>query len=565
MGERGETIRPVVVGVGIALAAWLALALGPVPGLLPRLYSGDLPGWVPAARLRAWGGPTPGDATAKWGRYTRDGALAIVLIGLVAGFVRASRGAGFARRVVGPATPGTLGAMRALVFGLIAVLAVREDLPSLHLLPAGSREAKGVMRLLDGLPIAPSGLLADAGALRAVQAVTVGLAALAAAGLATRWTVPLAALADLVFGGLLRASAHFFHVGLLPLYLAAALALVPCGDGFSLDRLIRRARGRPVPPADVPAYAYGWGRYLLWGVVAISYFLAGLSKLRYGGPGWGSPENLRELLIAENLNPSDWGFEFGLWARRAPDWFFGALGFGTVVAETGYLLVLVSPRARLVFPAAMLATHLGILVLQNILFLDLIVVQALFYDWGAPGRRLLGRPGRREASPDDPAGGAVARRVRRALAGFAAVSFAVWLGHVEAYPLTGWRMYSTLDHDGRVEYLRVLARYADGTTRPPRLSAWVPALAERRFMDILVPGFDDADRRAVALELLATCRDLANADRRGGPELTGFEVQWRRWSYLEAPDDPDRGETVKSYRLPPPPGRGPGDAAGRAP
>ena len=44
----------------------------------------------------------------------------------------------------------------------------------------------------------------------------------------------------------------------MPIYVLAVLSFTPCGDGWSLDRLRRIARGRSVPAAEHPAAVYGW-------------------------------------------------------------------------------------------------------------------------------------------------------------------------------------------------------------------------------------------------------------------------------------------------------------------
>ena len=88
--------------------------------------------------------------------------------------------------------------------------------------------------LLRSLPIGFDGFLADASALRLFEAATIVLLLLAMVGLFTRWTVPAAAVAYLIFGSILRAYAWSYHTGRIPLYALLLLSFTPCGDGWSL-------------------------------------------------------------------------------------------------------------------------------------------------------------------------------------------------------------------------------------------------------------------------------------------------------------------------------------------
>jgi hypothetical protein len=69
---------------------------------------------------------------------------------------------------------------------------------------------------------------------------------------------------------------------------------------------------------------------------------------------------------------------------------FALLGFIAVWGEAAYGLVLVWPASRRVLPAMMGLMHVGIVFLQNILFLDLVLFQFLFVDFTRV-RRWLGR------------------------------------------------------------------------------------------------------------------------------------------------------------------------------
>ena len=115
-----------------------------------------------------------------------------------------------------------------------------------------------------------------------------------------------------------------------------------------------------------------------------------LSKLYYSGLGWLHPDNMKATLLRTTLAPMEFDWTVSIDLLQAPDAVFVALAVVGLFTELLFGLVLISRKARQVLPAAMAATHGGILFLQNILFVDLILLQAVFYDV-TPVRRAIGR------------------------------------------------------------------------------------------------------------------------------------------------------------------------------
>ena len=180
-----------------------------------------------------------------------------------------------------------------------------------------------------------------------------------------------------------------------------------------------RARRR-VADAGEPLPVYGWSRYLLWTVVAVPYVAAAFSKLYYSGIAWFGADNMRATLLRTTLMPMQFDWHLSLQVVRAPDFVLVALAGVGLFSELLFGLVLISPRARRVLPVAMLATHVGILFLQNILFPDLILLQAIFYDFSglrrSAGRWLQRRNGRAQVLYDGQCG--LCGRTVRLLRGF---------------------------------------------------------------------------------------------------------------------------------------------------
>jgi predicted DCC family thiol-disulfide oxidoreductase YuxK len=282
--------------------------------------------------------------------------------------------AGFFRRFVGAATPGTLGAIRAFTCLILLISTAWEDLSSIALLPPEIRHPMGAMNLLYALPTGYERFLGSETSLWLFQRLTEVVLFLGVIGWHTRIVIPVATLSAFVLNGIMREYSGFWDQNLVPIYVLAVLSFTPCGDGWSLDRVLRIARGRSVPAAERPAPVYGWARYACWVVIALTYLAAGLSKVRDGGLEWVSATN-----IALHLAP-------------LPDIGFVLLGIAAVAGELIFVTVLFSRLARRIVPAVTMSMHVGIVLLQNIVFADLVFLPLVFYDFSkvreAIGRRL---------------------------------------------------------------------------------------------------------------------------------------------------------------------------------
>ena len=294
----------------------------------------------------------------------------------------------FLERFVGDVRPSALGAVRMLICGLLFLNLWPEDIPSSVLVPQQLRESSGVLQLFYFLPFFTE-FVESEGALRIAQWLTLGLLLCGAIGWKTRIALPLAAIGWLILGGVIRQSIWVFHQGMAPWYVLVALVFLPCGDGLSIDRLIKVAKGEGAgsPPSTS---LYGLGRFACWSIVALVYTDAGLSKLLHGGPLWWSPPQIQSILYEDTLNLTDYGWAFSL---MLPQWdiLFSALGLAAFLGELFYGLAVFFRWARLVFPPLMLLMHVGIFFFQTILFLDLMLIQLIFVDWSWVRRVLTKR------------------------------------------------------------------------------------------------------------------------------------------------------------------------------
>jgi len=563
-----RTLRDVLRRPTILLIAWVVLAELVIPLVIMLLYHSDsASAWHVVQKARA---EHPLEYYVDiWHKDARWAMLALIVYMAIAA---ASISTTFVRDAVGKATPGMLGTIRMLVASILLTSTLWEHLPSTALLPRGMIHGEGVLAILYLLPIGFDRFVSSPHALAAFQGLTAVLLLAAAVGWRTRWTVPASAVCYLIFGGVLRQYAWFYHTGLIPLYVLIVLSWTPCGDGFSLDRLVRVWRGEPVPDANRETDTYGWSRYLCWVVIALPYAEAGLSKLRRGGIEWLDPLNIKRIVLVDTLNPMQFDWRLSLNLVHAPDAFFWLIGVATILAEVGFGLVLVSRRARLVMPAVMALMHVGILLMQNVLFFDLIVLQVTFYDLRPLRRRFLDPmlrfsrvtvqahvPSVVASAVPEPVGRHAAMRATESgvtaaqampwagrLRAVAAILLLCWATRVEAFPFTAMQMYSKPDLAGIAQYQVVTAKLESGEVEPAPIEAALPALRDARYRRVIRHGFHPK-HRALAQSFLDVVAEIYNQRAQPGRRIIELRAERWRWDFVHDGDDPQRGRLQDSY------------------
>lgn len=137
----------------------------------------------------------------------------------------------------------------------------------------------GVLTLLDR---PPAGWIVIA-----TIAATVGAAVASCVGLRWRVAGPLMALGVLFLSTLRSSWGQLLHFEHLIVLHALVLSVTPASDAWSLDARHERAAASP------PGSRYGWPISMLCVVTVITYVIAGVAKLRYGGLDWLSSTTLR--------------------------------------------------------------------------------------------------------------------------------------------------------------------------------------------------------------------------------------------------------------------------------
>ena len=205
-------------------------------------------------------------------------------------------------------------------------------------------------------------------------------AVLVSIGLFTRFAT--ATTAAIVGYNLFVSQVHYHHNRTFLFVLLVGLAVVPIGRVFSLDALIARRRGRPLPPPR----ARRWPLMLLRFQVAAVYFASGFSKLV--DPDWfgGTVTRIRvEWYSADAISagvPEAWVDLFGSAGFHA--------GFAKVVVLTELFIAigLLTPRLRTAAIWVAIPFHVAIQISASVQVFTFAALTALVI-WVAPtlGRR----------------------------------------------------------------------------------------------------------------------------------------------------------------------------------
>lgn len=370
-----------IVLCGIVLGAGFAWLI--VPRVIDSAYRGESFGFINNILEHRDQHPVE-FYQAKWSRLAAGALLLWSCLGVATLTYTRSW---FAERVIGKATAGTLGAIRAVVLFILAYAASQEPLSTVVSLPASHRRSMGVMDAFYAMGYGQ--VLTSHASVAVFQTLTIVVLLLGAVGLFTRPVLVLGAILYLPLAGTFRSFTWFNHCGLVPWYCLVMLCFTRCGDGFSLDRLVRLWRNQPVARSDEPTRYYAWCRFAVWTMVVMPYVLAGMSKLGNGGWLWWKGENLQSILYTDALRPglSNHNLIFELpWLTTGWFTFFGLV---TIAQELGMFLVLFSRRIRLILPVLVALMHKGIDILMQIHFWDLVWIQLIFYDF-SPLRRWIG-------------------------------------------------------------------------------------------------------------------------------------------------------------------------------
>ena len=203
--------------------------------------------------------------------------------------------------------------------------------------------------------------------------IVIAVTALAGAGFVLGWRFrfsgPMFALGMLALGSYRGSWGQLLHFeNLMVLYLLI-ISLAPAADSWSMDARRRGGRGAR-DDAGLESPAYGFPIALASLVLVITYVIAGVAKLRYGGPEWVFGDTLRNHVAyaAARLDllggsPSP----LAGWAVRL-DGIWPLVAAGTIVIELAAPIALLGGRLRTTWVLAAWLMHIGVLAFMLIGF-----------------------------------------------------------------------------------------------------------------------------------------------------------------------------------------------------
>jgi hypothetical protein len=217
----------------------------------------------------------------------------------------------------------------------------------------------GVVKLLDR-PLDPAFRMLLAG----TQAANVAFVL----GWRHRATGPLFAGSLLSLCSYRNSWSMIYHSDNIAVLHVLVLGLSPSADTLSLDA--RRTRGSVTAGADV-AWRYGWPIQLIKTLTALTYFVAGVAKLKGPlGRRWATGESLRSQVLVDGLRKELMGdgaapLAFTLYRQLA---LFRLLAVGSLLMELGAPLALLDRRLARLWAVNVFLMHWGIYLIMRIKF-----------------------------------------------------------------------------------------------------------------------------------------------------------------------------------------------------
>ena len=438
--------------------------------------------------------------------------------------------------------------IRIIVCLTALIYTVIEDLPLLASLPVGMQNTQKFSHLIHNLP-GSSTFFASPYLLGAVQWTTAALLLLGLIGFRTRITMFLGGLGFFVVQAVLRHYSYLYHSGLVPVYLMLLLPWTSCGAVWSLDRRLNPSKPQPNPQV------VGLSIFAVFAVMAAVYLMCGLSKMRDSGWSWFDAGNIEQKLVTDALEPIfldyKWKATLSLVQHQAPPFVFIIIAAFGLVSELGYVSVLFSRKAQIILPVMAFGVHLGILVFQHILFLDLLLLQLIFLDvdrftnfWRRRFRINLQSPA--AVSHADKSRHPLSYISTGTVAAMIVIFLLGWVWRVEYYPITSWHMYAKPEPKRPVFYLKIAATLEDGRSIDIPLANFSPVVIPNvRYF--LMNAFIVKRRNDIVDQYLEFFVQRRNRDLSFGSPITGIEIQRWRWNYIAEPNNPRFGWVTNVY------------------
>jgi hypothetical protein len=288
---------------------------------------------------------------------------------------------------------------------------------------------------------------------RIAMLVLIAACVACALGLLSRWSAGLVTLAGLYVFALSQlggAVVHDMHL----FWFSGLLAVSPCGDALSVDRMLRRARGTAAPDRAATSLAHGVPLQAVRLLLGVIYFFPGFWKLRASGPAWIFSDNLQNQMY------SKWYQHDFLPPIRIDRWplLLEAGALAVVGFELSFFALVLCPRLRWIALGWGLLFHGLAEVFLRIQFMSLWACYVVLIDWSSLLARGRNAPAPPNREPD---------RLPKPALLLAALLLAISVvqgarGAVQAWPFACYPTFQWIADDAIAD-LRIEAVRADGS------------------------------------------------------------------------------------------------------
>jgi hypothetical protein len=232
--------------------------------------------------------------------------------------------------------------------------------------------------LMSVLHLAP----ASPAVLEAIQFVWRLALLLSCIGLFTRISTAISLAFGVYLFGIPAGFGRIHHTEQVLVLAFLAMAFSRCGDAWSIDALVRKRKTSAAPAPPAMSGEYTWPIRMIWVVIVLIYFSAGISKARHSGFAWINSETMRNYLIWHSYHVTvvdpltSWGPAL---ARSAiVSRLLAVFGMGI---ELALPIALFSKRARWLLVPSVAAMQISIALLMGPNFYPILVCQLLWVPW----------------------------------------------------------------------------------------------------------------------------------------------------------------------------------------
>ncbi len=196
-------------------------------------------------------------------------------------------------------------------------------------------------------------------------------------GFLTRWSVTVSLVLGIYLLGLPNNFGKTGHGDAILVLTMGILALSRCGDAWSVDSLVRAARGVANPQASGE---YRWPIRMVWVLMSIVFFASGVAKLRRSGLEWITSDNMAIVLLQHQYNFFKPPLRLGFYIARF-GWLCHAIAGGTVLLELTFPVVLFVGFLRKFIVPLTLLMQLGIGLLMGVWFTQFLFCYLFWVPW----------------------------------------------------------------------------------------------------------------------------------------------------------------------------------------